>query len=195
MRIAMRNGKYRKNVVKGTKVIKSPKTPRTLSKGLQKYIQILRTVRGLFPYAYRDAQKLASEMYRSGVDSESEIAIMLMDSKISRRKASKQIEEVNELIKDWKRTRSGVIKTEIEDYKIHKVYETFNQKFRTWFDEYKVELGKTAVDIDPITVFMDILNKVKKERDLVDGDKIRLIVRHDIWAKPYSSGLLNVNEG
>ena len=42
---------------------------------------------------------------------------------------------------------------------------------------------------------MRILNKVKQERDLITGDKIRLIISHDVWSKPYSSGLLNVNEG
>ena len=73
------------------------------------------------------------------------------------------------------------------------VYETFNQKFRTCFDEYKVELGENAVDIDPIKVFMETLNKVKQERVLVDGDKIRLIISHDVWSKPYSTGLLGVS--
>ncbi len=199
MRSALRNGNHRKNDTKNSftknndvKVAKSSKSPRTLSKGLQMYNQILRTVRGLFPYDYRNAQKLSSELYRSGVDSESEIAIMIMEREISRLKNNMKMEEVAEIIKEWE---NRVIKTEIKNYKIHKVHEAFNRKYRTWFDEYKVELDKNGIDIDPITVFMDILNIVKKERDLVDGDKIRLIVSHDLWAKPNSSGLLNVNDG
>ena len=93
------------------------------------------------------------------------------------------------------RSKQIVLKPEVEDYKIYKVYEAFNQKFRAWFDEYKVELGEIADDTDPIKVFMRVLNKVKLERKLMDGDKIRLIISHDVWAKPYSTGLLNVNEG
>ena len=62
MIITLRNGKHRKNVVKTTtKSLKSKK----VSKGFQKYQQTLRANRNLLPYRYRDAQKLASEMYRS----------------------------------------------------------------------------------------------------------------------------------
>ena len=85
------------------------------------------------------------------------------------------------------------IKPETRQYNIHKVDESYNQKFHTWFDEYQVELSKTTVDIDPVKVFMEILNKVKEERGLLDGDKIRLIISHNTWRSPYSTGLLNVN--
>ena len=63
MTIASRNGKHRKNVVKkhnDVKVVKTPKAtksskaPRPISKGLKVYNQILRTVRDLFPYDYRE---------------------------------------------------------------------------------------------------------------------------------------------
>ena len=189
-KIASRTGKHRKIDVKLVKKQKVIKKPRTISKSLQEYNQILRTVRELYPYGYRHAQKLASEMYRSGIDSKSEIAIMSMESELTKRRDSKELDKVNEIINVWEREARAN-----EDYEVRKVHETFNQKFRTWFDEYKVVLGKTAIDIDPIKAFMRILNKVKQDRDLITGDKIRLIISHDVWSKPYSSGLLNVNEG
>ena len=40
---------------------------------------------------------------------------------------------------------------------------------------------------------MAILNKVKQERGLVDGDNIRLIVSHNTWRCPYSTSLLSIN--
>ena len=44
------------------------KIKRRLSKGLQDYMQTLRTVRVVMPYENRYAQQLASKIYRSGVD-------------------------------------------------------------------------------------------------------------------------------
>ena len=96
--------------------------------------------------------------------------------------------KINDLYKQYYKPKTW-------EYKIHKVDETYNKKFNCWFDDYQVELSKTAVDIDPVKIFMAILNKVKEERGLVNGDKIRLIVSHKSWVKHFSSGLLNVNEG
>ena len=42
---------------------------------------------------------------------------------------------------------------------------------------------------------MEILNKAKEERGLVDGDKTRSIVSHNTWRSPYSIDLLNINIG
>jgi hypothetical protein len=114
------------------------------------------------------------------------------------------IKELNRLNKMIKRAKNKNVKQELIhkrdkirgwEYKIHKISENFNQKFQTWFDEYQIEVGKKTSYLDVSKIFMEILLKVKKERELVNGDKIRLIVSHDIWAKPYSSQLANVNEG
>ena len=48
-------------------------------------------------------KQLASEMYKSGVDSESEIAIMSMESELTKRRDSKKLDEVNEIINVWER--------------------------------------------------------------------------------------------
>ena len=71
--------------------------------------------------------------------------------------------------------------------------ENYNKKFQSWFDEYKIEVDNTATDIDISKVLIDILNEVKKDHNLVDGDKIRLIVEHNSWFKPWSSLLLAIN--
>ena len=90
--------------------------------------------------------------------------------------------------------KTKILKTQPKtwEHNIHKVEETYNKKFNCWFDDYQVELSTTAVDIDPVKVFMTILNKVKEERGLVNGDKIRLIVSHKSLVKFFSSGLLKV---
>ena len=94
-RVASRNGKHHKTVVK--KAIKTSKSHRTLSKGLMEYNNILRTVRGLYPHSFREAQRLASEIRKSGVDPESEVAIMKAVSQISRRKDVAKMGEVDRM--------------------------------------------------------------------------------------------------
>ena len=114
------------------------------------------------------------------------------------------MKELNRLNKKIKRAKNKNVKQELIhkrdkirpwEYKIHKISENFNKKFKTWFDEYQIEVSKKSMHLDVSKIFEEILSKAKKERELVDGDKIRLIVTHDIWAKPYSSELENVNEG
>ena len=101
---------------------------------------------------------LSSKLYKSGVDSDSvPIAIMRMESELTKPiKIPRNWRHVNEIINVWEREAR-----ESEDYEVSKVHESFNQKFRTWFDEYKVVLGKQSIDIDPIKAFMRVLNKVK----------------------------------
>ena len=79
-------------IAKGHK--RSKRTPRTLSQGLQNYHKVLRTVRDLYPYRYQDAQKLASKIHKSGIDSNSEIEIMKEESRISRRRYRKLLRQV-----------------------------------------------------------------------------------------------------
>ena len=53
-------------------------------------------------------------MYRSSVDPESEVDIMKMESKISRRNDTKKIGKVNEVIRDWEKARNvGTKRTKI----------------------------------------------------------------------------------
>ena len=61
------------------------------------YNNILRTVRGLYPHSFREAQRLASDIRKSGVDPESEVAIMKAVSQISRRKDVAKMGEVDRM--------------------------------------------------------------------------------------------------
>ena len=63
-----------RRIAKGVREVK--KAPRTLSQGLKNYNKVLRTIRELYPYSYRDAQRLASTTYRSGINPNSEIEII-----------------------------------------------------------------------------------------------------------------------
>ena len=57
----------------------------------------MRTIRELYPYSYRDAQRLASTIYKSGIDADSEIEIMREESRVSRRRYRELIGQVEEL--------------------------------------------------------------------------------------------------
>lgn len=70
-------------------------------------------------------------------------------------------------------------------YKIIKTGERTNKKFTTFFDEYRIKITKKGL-IDITKVLLDVMNQVVKERGLQDNDKIRLIVNHINWRKPYS---------
>ena len=70
---------------------------RRISAGLSNYIKVLSTVRAYYPHSYREAQKLASEIYRSGADPESEIAIINAEREISRRRDNENNERVAEM--------------------------------------------------------------------------------------------------
>ena len=69
-------------------------------KGLQNYNSILRTVKGLFPHSYRDSQRLASEIYRSGVNPNSIEDTIRTGSKIFEREGEKDIKKLAGLIRD-----------------------------------------------------------------------------------------------
>ena len=99
----IRNGKHRK--ISNQKVVKIPKAPRVyrrkrvLPKGLQNYNTILRTVKGLFPHSYRDSQRLASKIYRSGVDPNSIKDTIRAGSKIFGQRGEEGMKELAGLIK------------------------------------------------------------------------------------------------
>ena len=105
----IRNEKYQ-NIAKSTPRVYRRK--RVLPKGLQNYNTILRTVKGLFPHSYRDSQRLASEIYRSGVDPNSVKDTIEAGSKIFEREGEKGMNELSRLIKDHRKktiraTKSG----------------------------------------------------------------------------------------
>ncbi len=122
--------------------------------------------------SYKEKKRVAKKLYR-------------LNKKINRAKNKKVKQDLiyrRDRLKPWA-------------YRIHKVRGTYNLKFQCWFDEYKIELSEQNTDVDIYDIFEEILTLVKKRRRLVDGDKIRLIISHESWSKPFSTELLTVNEG
>ena len=76
------------------------RAPRTLSQGLQNYHKVLRTVRDLYPYRYRDAQKLASKIYKSGIDPNSKIEIMKDIQRADEQRFTNLQSEFNRLVEE-----------------------------------------------------------------------------------------------
>ena len=75
-------------------------------------------------------------------------------------------------------------------FEVIKIGSNSNAKFTTYFDSYTIKINKYP--IDPVNVFQKALDMTINERELVTGDKIRLIVSHPTWAKPFSTKLLTI---
>ena len=108
-----RNVKHRKNMSTFSLKVRAPK--RAISKGLQNYNTILNTVKGLFPQSYRDSQRLASEIYRSGVDPNSIKDTIEAGSKIFEREGEKGMNELSGLIKNHGRKTIRATKSAIKE--------------------------------------------------------------------------------
>ena len=67
-----------------------------------------------------------------------------------------------------------------------------NAKFTTYFDSYTIKVNRYPVE--PLDVFRRAIDTTISERGLVTGDKIRLIVSHPAWAKPFSTKLLTITD-
>ena len=83
---------------------------------------------------------------------------------------------------------------EQQQQRIFEVVRTFsnsNRKFTSYFDTYKVYVyGR----VDPVAVFKKALDLTVEERQLVPVDKIRVIVSHPSWTKPFSTKLIMVTD-
>ena len=75
-------------------------------------------------------------------------------------------------------------------FEVIKTGSNSNAKFTTYFDSYNIKINKYP--IDPVNVFQKALDMTTNERGLVMGDKIRLIVSHPAWAKPFSTKLIKI---
>ena len=75
-------------------------------------------------------------------------------------------------------------------FEVIKTGSNSNAKFTTYFDTYTIKINKYP--IDPVNVFQKALDMTINERGLVTGDKIRLIVSHPTWTKPFSTKLLTI---
>ena len=75
-------------------------------------------------------------------------------------------------------------------FEVIKTGSNSNKKFTTCFDTYTIKINKFPVD--PVNVFQRALDMTIGQRKLVTGDKIRLIVSHPTWTKPFSTKLLTI---
>ena len=72
-----------------------------------------------------------------------------------------------------------------EPFTIERVGFQFNRKFTIATDSFRVVINHPPVE--PVDVFVQVLLEVFKERSLVQGDHIRLIVDHHSWKRPVST--------
>ena len=77
-----------------------------------------------------------------------------------------------------------------QPFEVIKTGSNSNARFTTYFDTYTIKINKFPVD--PVNVFQKALDMTINERELVTGDKIRLIVSHPTWTKPFSTKLLTI---
>ena len=77
-------------------------------------------------------------------------------------------------------------------FEVVKVGANANAKFTTYFDSYTIKVNRYPVE--PLDVFRRAIDTTISERGLVTGDKIRLIVSHPTWAKPFSTKLLTITD-
>ena len=75
-------------------------------------------------------------------------------------------------------------------FEVIRVGSNSNAKFTTYFDSYNIKINRYP--IDPVNVFQKAIDMTINERGLVTGDKIRLIVSHPTWVKPFSTKLLTI---
>ena len=76
-------------------------------------------------------------------------------------------------------------------FNVVKTYSNANAKFTTYFDTYKIYVyGR----VDPVAVFKKASDLTVEERKLKPGDKIRIIVSHPTWAKPFSTKLITITD-
>ena len=78
-------------------------------------------------------------------------------------------------------------------FEIIKTGSNANAHFTTYFDSYMVKINRYP--IDPANVFKAAMEKTINERGLVVNDRIRLIVNHMSWDKPFSTKLLKITRG
>ena len=117
---------------------------------------------------------------------------------------------VDDEIESFKKHISKLYKTELpKQYEIIKIGENSNNKFKSFFDIFKIvthqttakDFGKVffeivppqTTEIDLGKVLLEIANRVIYQRGLKDGDKIRWILSHTEWRKPISTKLITIS--
>ena len=100
---------------------------------------------------------------------------------------------IDDEIKSFKRHISELYENELsKQYEIIHISGKSSKKFTTYFDIFKVEPHQST-EIDFGKVLLEIANRVINLRGLKDGDKIRWILSHSSWNKPFSTKLITIS--
>ena len=99
-------------------------------------------------------------------------------------KPKKQVKMLSEYVKEEINERTA-------NYEIIKTNEQFSKKFTIRFVHFNV-VNRGIKKNEVYDIFMKILLKVIDEGNLVKNDKIRMIIDHRKWKKPFSTKLLRV---
>ena len=90
---------------------------------------------------------------------------------------------------------SDYVKEELKErkntYEIIKTREVYRNNFTTRFEEFRI-VNHGILPCEVYDIFMKILLKVIKDGNLVKNDRIRMILDHESWMKPFSTNLLRV---
>ena len=69
-----------------------------------------------------------------------------------------------------------------------------NRKFGSSSEMYGLKINRKKVDLDPLEVFQDLLNRIIKKKKMKDGDRIRIIITHQNLDNPISTPLITIQD-
>ena len=112
--------------------------------------------------------------------------------KLARDKLEREIKKWDREIRKEAKRRQKFVSNE-PTFELIKTGSNANVRFTTYFDSYRIKIN--SYPIDPTDVFKSAMEKTINTRGLVVNDRIRLIVSHPSWHKPFSTKLLKVTKG
>ena len=112
--------------------------------------------------------------------------------KLARDQLAKETRKWEREIGKEEKRRQKLVSTE-PSFELIKIGSNANARFTTYFDSYRVKINRYP--IDPADVFKTAMEKTINTRGLVVNDRVRLIVSHMSWPKPFSTKLLKVTRG
>ena len=113
------------------------------------------------------------------------------DKFMERQQAKKTKARERAEAKKWGKEIRAEEKRRPPAFNVVRTYSNANARFTTYFDTYKVYVYDRA---DPVAVFKKALDMTVGERRLNPGDKIRIIVSHPSWPKPFSTKLITITD-
>ena len=112
--------------------------------------------------------------------------------KLSRDQLEKETKKWEREIRQGEKRRQKFVSNE-PTFELIKTGSNANARFTTYFDSYRIKINKYP--IDPADVFKSAMEKTINDRGFVVNDRVRLIVSHLSWPKPFSTKLLRITKG